>query len=544
MGGIGKTQLALEYAHRHYAAGNYDIVWWVRAEQRVAMDEDLLVLAAPLGLQGDGGSVEGVLTELGRQSNWLLVYDNVTDTALIEGRIPASGHVILTSRSRGWSRYAHPLDVGVFAAAESVSFLQERTGRKEPDAAAELASELGHLPLALAQAASYCEEHDLSIHGYVDLFRSPQVRARLLDTGLHSDEYPDSVATTWLLHVDHLRERRPAALQLLRLCAVLSPDLIRLDLLLWKYELLPEPLASAANSLDEQLTGIVEQIRGIPFEGVEEVIGELVKTGLITRLGDRAIRIHRLVQAATRQEMGKEYTAAWRTYADLLVHALRPYPPFPVDPQYEWAFTHLRIHGAHLQQFLREGHAPEVPVRVNRFIAMTDVVPSDDVTIITDFEYAYECKWLLSLALHQPRQPGYCALTLANLGYVRCLTGRHHKAVEAMEEATSALIESGFPKLAMELSKAIRECRTHSEPDPCAGGLIIIVEEHADLGEVAQIRTAAGERGVPVYAPMIGQNEFTEELTLALGHDTDGLLPLPFGSLWQQSPVQEQSGSH
>jgi hypothetical protein len=123
----------------------------------------------------------------------------------------------------------------------------------------------------------------------------------------------------------------------------------------------------------------------------------------VTCSSSAAAAAHRLVQAVTRQEMGKERTAAWRTYADLLVHALRPYPPFPIAPQYEWAFTHLRIQGAHLWQLLREGHAPEEPVSVNRFVALTDFVASagaDDVETSTDFEYAYECAWRLSLALH------------------------------------------------------------------------------------------------------------------------------------------------
>ena len=181
------------------------------------------------------------------------------------------------------------------------------------------------------------------------------------------------------------------------------------------------------------------------------------------------------------------------TYADLLVHALRPYPPFPVALQYESASPYLRIDGAHLQQLLREGHAPEEPVPVNRFVALTDFVAGGTVETITDFEYAYECAWRLSLALHQSSQPVYCALALANLGCVRCLTGRHREAIEAMEEAASALIQLRYHELAMELSEVIRTCRTHSAPDP-PGGLVIIVEEHADLGEVAQIRTSEGRR--------------------------------------------------
>ena len=370
MGGVGKTQLVLEYAHRQYASGKYGIVWWVRAEHPVAMNEDLLALASRLDLDEDA-DVEAVLAELGRRSGWLLVYDNVTDPKLIERRLPPSGHVVLTSRSRGWSRYARPLDISLFTPFESVAFLYARTGRDESEAA-ELAEELGHLPLALAQAASYCEEHQLSIAGYLELFRSPRVRARLLKTGLRSSEYPDSVAKTWLLHFDHLRTHRPSALQLLRLCAFLQPDAIALTMILSRFELLPGPLASAANWLDDELAGIIERVSGVPFEAVEDVIGELANTGLITRISDDLVSVHRLVQAVTRQEMGSERSAAWRSYVDLLVHALHPYPPFPAAAQFEAALGWLRINGAHLAEQLRDGVSPDVPLPVRRLSALTD----------------------------------------------------------------------------------------------------------------------------------------------------------------------------
>ncbi|MFF5282370.1 FxSxx-COOH system tetratricopeptide repeat protein [Streptomyces sp. NPDC013171] len=543
MGGVGKTQLALEFAHHHHAAGTYDIVWWVRAEQRAAMNEDLLALAPRLGLR-ENADVQAVLTELGHQSNWLLIYDNVADPGLIEGQLPSSGHVILTSRSRGWSRYAQPLDIGLFTPSESAAFLCARTGRDDPEAA-ELAEALGHLPLALAQAASYCEEHQLSIGGYLKLFRSPRVRARLLETGLHSAEYPDSVATTWLLHVDHLRAHRPAALQLLRLCAFLSPDSIPLNWLLSKPQLLPEPLASAANGLDEQLAGIVEQIRGIPFEDLEDVIGELVKTGLITRLTDTDVSIHRLVQAATKQEMGSDRAKTWRSYADLLVHALHPYPPFPVEPEYDSALTAMRIHGAYLAEQLRDGHPPEKPVEVKRLIALVDFTDEGSFETITDFEYTFECAQRLSQALHQATQPGYVALALANLGYARCLTtGRHIKAMQAMEAAVETLGTAVTTPELDSLHGAIRACRKHaatSEPaDESAEVTVAMVYEHVDLRDIARVARNS-ERVVPAFIEMVGQNEISEDLATALGHDSDGNLPLPFSPLWHQEPGTDES---
>jgi tetratricopeptide (TPR) repeat protein len=535
MGGVGKTQLVLEYAHRQFASGKYGIVWWVRAEHRMAMNEDLLALAPRLGLEGNADA-EAVLAELSRRSNWLLVYDNVTDPELIAGRLPSSGHVILTSRSRGWSRYARSLDIGLFIPSESVTFLRARTGRDEPEAA-ELAEELGHLPLALAQAASYCEEHQLSIAGYLELFRSPRVKARLLEAGLHSAEYPDSVATTWLLHFDHLRTDHPSALQLLRLCAFLQPDAIALNMILSRFELLPGPLASAANCLDDELTGIVEQVSGVSLETKEDVVGELVNSGLITRLGDQLVSVHRLVQAVTRQEMGAERSAAWRCYVDLLVHALHPYPPFPAAAEYEDALGWLRINGAHLAEQLRDGVPPDKPLDVRRFSALTFTSGGE---FITDFEYAFECRQRLTQALHQD-MPLHAALTLSNLGYVRYLAGRHSEALEAMESAAKVITRK-LPSFELDgLRDAITACRSasrrrqHSKQSDAGTsdtGTVAIIREHVDLLWVRRLLNSAGEKIVWTIVYPISENEIGDNFAAALEHEINEHLPFPFSPLW------------
>jgi hypothetical protein len=550
MGGAGKTQLTLEYAHQHYSAGKYGIVWWIRAEHPLAMHDDLIALGIRLGL-GKNADIHAVMAELSRRSGWLLIYDNATGPESIKNQLPSSGHIIVTSRSRAWSHLAKPLDIGLFTPFESEVFLRNRTGRHEPEVA-ELAEELGHLPLALAQAASYCDEHQLSIAGYLRLFRSPQTRTQLLETGLSSTEYPDSVATTWLLHVVQLRKYHPSAFQLLRICAFLTPDYIQLHVLLWKHEMLPEPLASAASRLDNELAGIVAKLRGCSFESREEVIGELVKTGLLSRQGDEIVSVHRLVQAVTRQEMGSECAAAWRSYTDLLVHALHPYPPFPVAKEYDPALTWLRIQGTHLAEQFRESRYDGEPPGANRFIAFTDAAGKKnigqgmDVNIITDYEYAYECRFRLSQAIYQGSKPAYPALALANLGYVRFLTGRYSEAAEALADAIP-ILEAGVPSMELDsLRKVIGICQARASERPAEdsqGSTIFIIEESADLNYLTKMARDQfkATQIVPVFYAMIGQNEVPSALMNFLGHDSDGLLPLPFLPLWNRETRSDTS---
>jgi NB-ARC domain len=131
LGGVGKSQLAIEYAHRF--AADYDLVWWVPAEQPAALGSRLGALARRLGLSEQRELEEQVallFEELGRRERWLLVYDNAEDPHSLDGyRPPAgAGHVLVTSRNPAWGAIATTLRVDVLPRAEAVVFLRQRTG--------------------------------------------------------------------------------------------------------------------------------------------------------------------------------------------------------------------------------------------------------------------------------------------------------------------------------------------------------------------------------------------------------------------------------
>jgi hypothetical protein len=305
MAGVGKTELAVEYAHR--ASSSYDIVWWVNAERREQIGRQLAKLGDRLLLPTprDGDWVSAVKSELDRRERWLLVFDNARDPAVIHQFMPGSpaGHVIITSRNPDWSGIAHPLRVDVFTPEDAREFLTRRLHDASAEQVDRLAEELGWLPLALAQAAAYINQNSgLTVDDYLRLYR--QSEPAMLKRG-QVNTYPHTVDTTFRLSFTQLGRESPAACQLLYLYAFLAPDGIPASLAKDGAALLPRPLRDAAA---DELT-------------LNDTLMNLREFSLIDQDDGGPVRVHRLVQATVRGMMSDKERREWLSRARAVVGA-------------------------------------------------------------------------------------------------------------------------------------------------------------------------------------------------------------------------------
>ncbi|MEV3924141.1 FxSxx-COOH system tetratricopeptide repeat protein [Actinomadura coerulea] len=334
MGGVGKSQIAIEYVYRHMA--DYDVIWWIRSERPGQIQQDLAELAAELDLpvsQEVNVAVPAVreALRLGRPyRNWLLVFDNAEELQDVRDFFPTNGpgKILVTSRNQEWTKVASSLEVDVFAREESKALLRLRGPELADAEADELAEVLGDLPLAIAQAGVWLAETGMPVDEYLQLFREKHEKATelLADAALVANELP--VAAAWNVSLDRLRTSDPAALQLLQVCAFFAPEPISLRML------------SGARNVD----GPPELI---------EALGDPVRRGRAIRAINRyalarishkhnTIMLHRLVQRvlvgqippAEAEELRRcgyqlmanfdprdpALPANWRRYADLLPH--------------------------------------------------------------------------------------------------------------------------------------------------------------------------------------------------------------------------------
>jgi hypothetical protein len=325
MGGVGKTQLAIEYAHRF--ADSYDLVWWIPAEQAVQIAGQFEALAVDLGCVQPGTELEtlrrAVMAELRGLDRWLLIFDNAESPEDLAGWLPgASGHVLITSRVRGWAEVAVPVEVDVLARAESVTILRNRVPELLPAEAGQVAEALGDLPLAVVQAANFMADTGMPVGEYLG-FLSARA-AEILDKGQPSS-HPKSLVAVTQLAFDDLRGNNPSAAELIAICAFLAPELVY-----------PNWFTCAAPKLPAPLRGHAAD----PLKW-RQVLGRAGRS-MLARVDQNGIQVHRLTQAIVRDHFAPEQSATLRALAQQVLASNDP--GNPEDPLTWPRWTRLLPH--------------------------------------------------------------------------------------------------------------------------------------------------------------------------------------------------------
>ncbi|MFF2131730.1 FxSxx-COOH system tetratricopeptide repeat protein [Streptomyces olivochromogenes] len=319
MGGIGKTQIALEYAHRF--ASQYDIVWWIDAELADQLPVRYTELADRLGIaKSDAGTeanANALLQHLRTRHRWLLILDNAEQPDQIEFWLPEGpGHVLITSRNPDWHGIAHQSDLDVFTRNDSLAYFQARIPGITTEQADLLARDLGDLPLALAQAGGVLRS-GMSLDRYRELLTTNT--ARLLEESDVRD-YPAPLAATVNIAVARLTDDgHPDAAALLRLGAFLGPEPIPTA---WLETVRPR-LATIPGDPDDPMW-------------LRNALQPLGRYGL-ARTDFDTLQIHRLTQAILRTQASPDLVPAIRDDVSAVLAAVNPGDPRSPADWAAWA---------------------------------------------------------------------------------------------------------------------------------------------------------------------------------------------------------------
>ncbi|MDI9395156.1 MAG: tetratricopeptide repeat protein [Euryarchaeota archaeon] len=310
LGGIGKTQTALEYTYRYRT--EYEFIFWVKADSEDSIISDYVVIAKLLNLPVKNDSdlnniVSAVLNWFRIHENWLLVIDNADDISFVKHYLPPDpkGHILLTSRLRVFDTLdIRLLDLEEMSPEEAKSFLLKRTEHTDPnqselEALEKLVDELGYLPLALEQAGAFIRANNSSFKDYLVSYNKRGLKL-LEKSTIDRSKYPDSISTTWLMNFEEVRKKSKVSADILFASAFLNP-----------HEIPKEIFDKGAEELGPLISSEFNDVDMDPLV-FDESLKPLWQYSIINRdAGSSTYDIHRLVQAVIRDGMEESEQKLW-----------------------------------------------------------------------------------------------------------------------------------------------------------------------------------------------------------------------------------------
>lgn len=323
LGGVGKTQAAIEYVHRF--AADYDLICWISGEVPTQLRNDLAAIAPDLNIPAGGDldmTLKAVCDALNRgkpYARWLLVVDNAGEPDALMRYLPqVGGHILITSRNQKWGGYATTYQVGEFTREESIKLIRLR-GKDISEADADrLADRLGDLPIAVEQAAAWQAETGMSVQRYLTLL-DKQMSTMLAENP--PEGYELSIVAAWTLAFEDLQGQSPEGAALVQLCSFLGPDPIPYALL-WSFR----RAAGLPPELESMLRDEFSFHRAVRQAGQRAL--------LKVDAGRQTLTEHRLVQAVLRERLNADQQAEMTKLVWRMLVAANPGRP---DDQSNWS---------------------------------------------------------------------------------------------------------------------------------------------------------------------------------------------------------------
>ncbi len=347
MSGIGKTQLAAEYAHRF--STDYDLVWWVNSDDRNIRRDRLGELAPELGLRigsEPGERIRAVREALRRgepHTNWLVIFDGWDDIDSVDAVLPqGSGHVLLTSRNRAWSQHTDVLEIPTFRRGESIGYLLRRAPHITADEADEVAAEFGDVPLPLVQAASWLGESRMEVPEYLRMVRERKLST--VDEPAVGEGFPQSSMTSWSILLNRLRHAQPQTIDILGLCTSFAPGRIPLGLIR------AYPQTDLAEELRWMTTDLPAWTRSLDTLVNYSVLSRETRGPAGVEMGphQESVHMHRLVHDIVSKLIDEDSRTAHRRAVRTLLAQADPGNPMDSRnwPRYAELLPHLEPSGA------------------------------------------------------------------------------------------------------------------------------------------------------------------------------------------------------